>query len=130
MTRDRDRDRVRDRDRDRDIGAGSVLVLAVLATAMAVMVAISLLGQVVLARHRAESAADLAALAAADVVVGRVAGTPCAAAARIASANAARLLECTVGADGSVRVRAGTSAGGVAGNLGLATGTARAGQPP
>ncbi len=62
-------------------------------------------GLAVLARHRAESGADLAALAAA-VAVG-TGGRPCASAARVAAGNGGRLRRCAVvfGPDG----RSGTA---------------------
>ena len=60
----------------------------------------------VTARHRAEAAADLAALAAAGrAVTGST--DPCAAAASIASANGAVLEACTVDAGAVVQLRVG-----------------------
>jgi secretion/DNA translocation related TadE-like protein len=76
-----------------------ILILALVAVAR---------GSAVLARHRLGGAADLAALAAAHQI-GRV-GQPCAAAARVAAANAAALVSCSAqldasGRSGSVTVR-------------------------
>jgi secretion/DNA translocation related TadE-like protein len=48
------------------------------------------------ARHRADVAADTAALAAADVAVGRMAGDPCEAARAVAQQNGGVLRECAV----------------------------------
>jgi secretion/DNA translocation related TadE-like protein len=66
----------------------------------------------VLARHRVEAAADLAALAAAGQI--GVASDPCRAAARIAAANGAGLRACAAtladdGRSGSVTVTVGQS---------------------
>jgi secretion/DNA translocation related TadE-like protein len=111
---------------DRERGSATVWVLA-LAGVLAVMgVAAVLVAAAVTARHRAGSAADLAALAAAGRAV---TGDPnaCAVAAQIARRNGARLATCTL-EDGAVvavtvvvQVRLGP--------LGLhdATGRARAG---
>lgn len=94
-----------------------VLVLLVV-TAVAVHV-----GAAVLARQRAETAADLAALAGAAQVL-RGAETACAAAAVVASANQAELTGCrTDGLDLLVEVT--VDAGGPLG--GAAAGRARAG---
>ncbi len=58
-------------------------------------------GRAALARQRAETAADLAALAGAQSLTGhgRAAAPPCAAAGRAAAANGGRLLECSVAGD-------------------------------
>ncbi|WP_082468253.1 Rv3654c family TadE-like protein [Leifsonia sp. Leaf264] len=77
-------------------GAGTVLALAVLGAVVAVsMVTASVLGLLVV-RQRVTAAADAAALAAADIAMGAVAGTVCDAAARVAEANAAVLEQCGV----------------------------------
>lgn len=63
-------------------------------------------------RQSAAAAADAAALAAADVLVGLVPGYPCDAAARVVAANGASLASCTV--DGLVAtVSAGRSILGI-----------------
>lgn len=82
----------------------------------------------VLARHRAEAAADLAALAGADVVVGRAAGDPCARARQVLLAQGAAPSGCVVAGDGSVLVGASVRPSGLAGVLGPARARARAGQ--
>ncbi|WP_343077916.1 Rv3654c family TadE-like protein [Kineococcus aurantiacus] len=97
------------------------------ATLSALLLALALTSAVV-ARHRAEAVADLAALAAADVVVGRAAGQPCARAAALARGQGADLLACAVAADGSVVVTAAVRPAGLAGRLGPARASARAGQ--
>jgi secretion/DNA translocation related TadE-like protein len=87
----------------------------------------------VVARHRAESSADLVALAGAGEI--GVADDECAAAARIATSNGVRLHSCrvAVAADG----RSGTVSVVVAGRVDLplvgsrdVTATARAGRRP
>ncbi len=84
----------------RDRGAAAVWVLGCAAVVLAVGVLVLVRGLSVLARHRAETAADFAALAAATRI--GVGGDPCTAAREIAAANAAVLQSCSVslGADG------------------------------
>lgn len=108
----------------RDEGVATVLVAICVATLVIVTGIAVQLGAVLLARHRAEAAADLAALAAAALVLG---GTepPCAAAEHYARANGAELVSCALDSldvriQVSVRVRAGPL-------VGVATGRARAG---
>lgn len=82
------------------------------------------LGAVLVARHRAEVAADLAALAGAAVVL-RGESAACGRAAEVSQANGSELSSCQViGADLRVQVRSGVRAGPL---LGWATGRARAG---
>lgn len=77
-------------------GSATVLSIGVLA-AMAVLASgVATLAAAVEVKHRVSSAADLAALAAADVASGRRAGTPCSEAERVAKANRARLSDCSV----------------------------------
>ncbi|WP_442907772.1 Rv3654c family TadE-like protein [Kineococcus sp. G2] len=83
-----------------------MLLLGVVAVVLALAVAVAGLGAAVAARHRAQSAADLAALAGADVVLGRAPGDACERAARVLRAHGAAG-GCAVVADGSVRVDAG-----------------------
>jgi secretion/DNA translocation related TadE-like protein len=76
------------------------------------------------AHARAQAAADLAALAAADVLVGRSPGAPCDVAERIAAANHASLIGCEPeGAE--VVVRVAVPYGGLASEV-----AARAGPDP
>ena len=98
-----------------DSGAATVWMLGLGAVIIAVALATVARGSAVLARHRLERAADLAALAAAEQI-GRV-GQPCAAASRIADENGARLISCTVRLDSSGR--SGTVAVVLAGTLHL-----------
>ncbi len=107
-------------------GAASVLVLAVLMVALVLVGAVGGLSGAVLARHRATAAADLAALAGADVLAGRAPGDACSAAAEVAAANGARLRSCA--ADGAdLLISAAVVPPGALAALGSATGRARAG---
>ena len=73
-------------------GSASIWVLACSALVLVVGIAVSLRISAVLARHRAESAADLAALAAAARI--GFGGDVCAAAAPIARVNGGALVRC------------------------------------
>jgi secretion/DNA translocation related TadE-like protein len=113
-----------------DRGSATVLVLGVCLAAFVLVTTVAGLGSAVAARHRAESVADLASLAAADVLLGRAAGSPCGAARLVLSANDpdghVSLLGCHVdGRRASVRV-AVRPAGWVA-LLGRAAASASAG---
>jgi secretion/DNA translocation related TadE-like protein len=82
-------------------------VLALGGVILTLAVAMTARGSAVLARHRLERAADLTALAAAQQIGHTL--QPCAVAPRIAAANAADLVSCTVrldpsGRSGAVRV--------------------------
>lgn len=75
------------------------MVLVALVAVAGLLIQLSVgLSAAVTARHRADAAADLAALAAVD------SGEGCPAADRIARANGAQMRSCTPGADGSVTV--------------------------
>ncbi|MFH8586081.1 Rv3654c family TadE-like protein [Streptomyces celluloflavus] len=78
-----------------DEGSATVWTVFAMAALCAVFVALIGLGQVVTARHRAGGAADLAALAAADHAREGPA-TACAAARRVAAAQHARLVRCSL----------------------------------
>ncbi|MFE5740279.1 Rv3654c family TadE-like protein [Streptomyces celluloflavus] len=78
-----------------DEGSATVWTVFAMAALCAVFVALIGLGQVVSARHRAGGAADLAALAAADHARQGPA-TACAAARRVAAAQHARLVRCSL----------------------------------
>ena len=78
-----------------DRGAGTVLA-AGLALAMLVLMMLVLgLATAAMAAGKASTAADLAALAAADAFRGLSVGSPCRVAAEVASANSATLVACT-----------------------------------
>jgi secretion/DNA translocation related TadE-like protein len=86
-----------------DRGSATIWVaIACLVTWSVAIVALSV-GGVVAARHRAASAADLAALAGAQTLAAG-GGDPCVAAQRVASAARARVVSCDVAIDGSLRV--------------------------
>jgi secretion/DNA translocation related TadE-like protein len=105
----------------RERGAGSVAALAIVAATVALTAMVVPLYAVFAERGRVATAADAAALAAADARAGLVAGEPCALAARVAVANGAELEGCeldgyvvTVLASGGaagLRVRVGATAG-------------------
>ncbi len=123
---------------DRDEGSATVLVASLLAVIAVLAMSIDLLGSVVLARHRAESAADLAALAAADLLLdplaparfGGAGADPCRQALLVAEANGARLVECRGDLAASVTVRVAVALPGALGPLGPAFAVARAGSSP
>lgn len=92
----------------RDRGAAGIWVLACAALMLAVALVVTVRGLAVLGRHRAESTADLAALAAAGQI--GVSTGICPAAVRLARANHAGVQRCAVslaagGRSGTVSVR-------------------------
>ncbi|MEV6739176.1 Rv3654c family TadE-like protein [Streptomyces sp. NPDC051104] len=78
-----------------DRGTATVWVLCLLGAMCAVFGVLLAQGEVVLARHRAAGAADLAALAAADHWMDG-GGKACATAARVARAQGSRLVRCAL----------------------------------
>lgn len=116
-------------------GAATVLALALVSVLMVGAWATVAVGGAAAARHRAATAADLAALAAAGVawgagVQGVCTGEVLAVASRAAAANGGRLTGCLVSAGGDVRVEVAVPLTGVAGVDGLARASARAGSAP
>jgi secretion/DNA translocation related TadE-like protein len=106
-------------------GAGTVLVLAVVLLLAATTWVGTAVSAVVVARHAAARAADLAALAAAAEAWAQP-GTACRTAAAVAAGNRARLVQCRVdGADALVTVE--TRAGGWAARVGPIRRSAHAG---
>lgn len=88
----------RPQDRSREDGAGSVLVVAVIAVVMAAGAVGTAVVQAVAVRHLAAVAADASALAAAARAhLGGAAA--CAGAARVATADGARLDRCELAGD-------------------------------
>lgn len=86
----------------RDRGSGSLWVLFSVAVALAATLVVLGWAAAIVARQRAESAADLAALAGARAAyLGRDA---CAAGGRVAAAMGAHLSSCRVGPDGTVQL--------------------------
>ena len=116
--------------RDADRGSGSVLVLGICGVLLSMLAASALLGSAIATRHRAQAAADLAALAAADVALGRRPGDPCRLAAAVAAANGAGLVACEVTEDSGAVVRVEIAPPGPAAAIGVAQVSARAGPAP
>jgi len=112
----------------RERGSGTVLMLAPVTVGLVLAAALGTLGQAVLARHRAEASADLAALAAAARWDLRQPGA-CGEAARVASGNGTRLVSCRPASDGTVLVAVVTDPAGPGGVWGPASAGARAGPP-
>ncbi|WP_159707079.1 Rv3654c family TadE-like protein [Arthrobacter sp. 18067] len=108
-------------------GAGTVLALTLGAVVMALLVGVLLLAQAGVLASRAASAADLAALAAADAARGLTSGDPCAVASDVAGRHDATLTSCTVVGGDVVEV---ATALAHPFDWGGATGRARAGPPP
>jgi secretion/DNA translocation related TadE-like protein len=108
-------------------GSGTVLAAGLGLLVIGLLSAALLMAQATVHAQRAASAADLAALAAADVARGLKPGDPCAAAAETAAQNNATLTSCLLAGEGIVEVRTRLLQGTV---LGTATGHSRAGPPP
>ncbi|MCB5282905.1 Rv3654c family TadE-like protein [Arthrobacter sp. ES1] len=108
-------------------GAGTVLALGLGLLVILAAMSLLLLAQSATMGSRAATAADLAALAAADTARGISPGEPCAVAAEVAHRNGARVLSCVQGGGNTVQVRTELE---VRLPLGVATGLARAGPPP
>lgn len=90
-----------------DRGAGSVLVVGLIGVVVVAGLALVTAGVGLARGQQLSGAADAAALAAADVLLGWVAGEPCAVATRVAAAHDARLVDCSSeGLAVTVRVRA------------------------
>lgn len=106
-----------------ETGAGSILVVAILAAVLGLSALSVPLYSVLAMKGVTSGAADAAALAAADVAIGRAPGVPCLAAARIAEANGTVLAACQP--DGlviTVRVEGGV--------LGFTVGATASAGPP
>ncbi|MFD9077960.1 Rv3654c family TadE-like protein [Streptomyces erythrochromogenes] len=86
------------RDRDGDRGSATVWAALVATVLGAVFAGVLLLGQAVVARHRAAAAADLAALAAAATWA-HGPDTACATALRVVRAQGAELAGCRLGGE-------------------------------
>ena len=90
----------RSRRRPGDRGAGSVLGLSLVSVVLVLAVGVTALAGAVHARGVAQTAADLGALAAAEVLHGRDGqADPCGAAARVVRANGAEPGGCVVRGD-------------------------------
>lgn len=110
--------------RGRERGAATVLVVALASVVMVVGVALAGATGLVVAHRRAQAAADLAALGAAEWL--RRGPEPCGVAAEVAERNGARLRACVVRA-GDVHVSVGVAAPGAVPWPVELTGRARAG---
>ena len=111
-----------------DRGSATVVMLGVIAALLMLTVSGLLLASAVLASHRARAAADLAALAAAGVLMrGQPASAACESAARVAAVNHGRVQQC-IASGTEVRLSVAVPAG-VRG-LGVATARSRAGPSP
>lgn len=107
-------------------GSATVLVLALVAVSGVLLLGLGLLAGTQAGRAGAQTAADLAALAAADAAnVGS--GDPCGVAAEVAGRNNAQLTSCTLDELGVVQVSTATKATFAGRTAGTATATARAG---
>ncbi|WP_129656547.1 Rv3654c family TadE-like protein [Rothia halotolerans] len=112
-------------------GSSTAAALGIAAAAVVLLGAVGGAGHLALMGHRAATAADLAALAAADAKRGIRAGVPCEEAERSAEANGARVTTCEAapgvrgGMDVSVRVELAAPLR----LLGPARAVARAGPP-
>lgn len=107
-------------------GSGTVLAAGVAMAILLLTVMVLGLAQTAVAAAKAATAADLAALAAADVHRGLAVGDPCQVAAEIAAVHKAQLVACALSPDMTVQIA-------VVVNTGLpwpAQGKARAGPPP
>jgi len=116
-----------------DGGSASLWVLATSALVLLIAVALQARALAVLARHRVETAADLAALAAAQQL--GTSGVPCAAASRVAAAGGARLTSCSVayaadGRSGIVRVQVAATVRLLFAGIETVAASARAGRGP
>lgn len=79
-----------------DTGAGGVLAIAIVGATMVATIGILTLGAALVTRQGVAAAADAAALAAADAMLGAVPGEPCTLAAEVALANTASLVACRI----------------------------------
>jgi secretion/DNA translocation related TadE-like protein len=111
--------------RGRDEGSATLWVVCAMAVVVAVGGACAAVGTVTVDRHRADAAADAAALAAAaDVLAGQ--SGACAAGAVIAKADGATLTRCGL-AGAAAQVEVTVALPGLLGRFGVAVGRARAG---
>lgn len=111
----------------REHGSGTVWVVVAVALLASFAVVTAAIGGAVVTRHRAGSAADFAALAAADALA-RGDADPCGAALRVAVRHGAVLTSCTTSGM-VVDVVVEMPAGGLVGPDRAATVRARAGPP-
>ncbi|WP_411733266.1 Rv3654c family TadE-like protein [Paeniglutamicibacter sp.] len=115
-------------------GSGTVLMLSVVCVAALALVVVLMFTAVAQAAAKAGTAADLAALAAADAARRLLPGDPCGVAASTARANAATLTSCSRQGQGgevvTVAVHVAVSPVGWLPPVTRAKSVARAGPPP
>jgi len=105
-----------------------VVMLGVVGAVLVLTVSGLLLASAVLASHRARTAADLSALAAAgSLMLGDPPAVACAAASRVALANHAQVQDCAVSA---AEVRLSVAVRATATGVGVAVARSRAGPGP
>lgn len=110
----------------RDRGSGTVLVLGAVGVLLAMTVGALWVVSAVVAAHRAQSAADLAALAAAaSLVRGQPTAAACGEGAALAARNGGSLTSCRAGPDYSVELVVQVAA--TVSRVGTATARSRAG---
>jgi secretion/DNA translocation related TadE-like protein len=90
-----------------DRGSGTVLVLGIVLAVMILTGGLVDVGTAIVTRHRAEAAADLAALAAVSAGNEGEKGVNCRSAAVVAAAHNAVIMSCRALADGSAEVQVG-----------------------
>src|SRR4051794_33440860 len=105
-----------------DEGAGTVLLLGLVCVVVLMAASLTLLASAQAARGRAQSAADLAALAGASTLLPGGGGDPCGLAGQTVTRNGGRMVACRDEGEGVVTVRVV-----VATRVGVATAQARAG---
>ncbi|WP_083091978.1 MULTISPECIES: Rv3654c family TadE-like protein [Rothia] len=112
-------------------GSGAVSAIGIVCSLLLLGLMCAGLAGLVTANHRAATAADLAALAAADAARGIANGDPCTRAADLAAAHGAKLIGCAQpsGLSGTVDVRTSVPVHGPLAFLGPAEGISRAGPP-
>lgn len=105
-----------------------MVMLGIIGAVLVLTISGLLLASAVLASHRARAAADLAALAAASVLMqGGPREAACAVGVRVAAVNHARVQEC-IASTTEVRLSVAVAAGGQ--GVGVATARSRAGPGP
>jgi len=110
----------------RDRGSATVLVLGAVGVLLAMTVGALWVVIAVVAAHRAQAAADLAALAvAAALVRGEPTATACGEGVALAARNGGRLMSCQAGPDFSVELV--VQVGATVSRVGTATASSRAG---
>lgn len=112
---------------ERERGSATVLVVMAIGVVLLCLAGALTLLSAVQASHRARAAADLAALAGAQVLVGAETGEPCDIAVGVAESNGGSLIECAV-AGSNITVTVATPAGWP--GHGAARARARAGPDP